>query len=131
MAGGTLGWLAHEGHVPRLDNLPVRALEETLALPSYPAYMQAAEVWRRAGLFVTPNSVDPARMKEQLLVLDIQTNLRRLGYGIAVSGQLDNATRQQAAVYAQKRRINRDLRVVHSALCKERGSVCRIEPALR
>lgn len=131
LAGGTLGWLAHEGHVPRLDNLPVRALEETLALPSYPAYMQAAEVWRRAGLFVTPNSVDPARMKEQLMVLDIQTNLRRLGYGIAVSGQLDNATRQQAAVYAQKRRINRDLRVVHSALCKERGSVCRIEPALR
>lgn len=131
LAGGTLGWLAHEGHVPRLDNLPVRALEETLALPSYPAYMQAAEVWRRAGLFVTPNSVDPARMKEQLMVLDIQTNLRRLGYGIAVSGQLDNATRQQAAVYAQKRRINRDLRVVHSALCKERGSVCRIDPALR
>ncbi len=60
-----------------------------------------------------------------MTVFDIQNNLKRLGYKLTVTGQMDAATRRAVIAYAKKRKLKTtDSETVRAALCKDLRGVC-------
>lgn len=100
-------------------------LEEALDLNRFVPYVQASSMLKQAGFFVSPPKVDPAVIRAGQMVVDIQSNLARLGYRVAVTGQMDDDTRRAVRMYAKKHRIKfADLQAVIASLCKDLKGEC-------
>jgi len=123
--GGAIGMLTHYDKLPRWNNQPMDTIEETLNLNRFVPYAQTFAWLKKAGFFVssqTAATIDPATVP---IVFDIQNNLKRLGYKVSVSGQMDYATQQAIDAYAKKRRLKAtDNQSVLASLCKDLRGVC-------
>ena len=123
--GASLGWLSHQNKLPRWDNFPINMIEETLNLNHFIPYAQAAAGLKKIGFFV-PSPANTLLMPTvDLVVLDIQNNLKRLGYKVTATGQIDNATQQAVAAYVKKRKLNSaEPQAILASLCKDLRGAC-------
>ncbi len=123
--GGAAGALTHYDNLPRWHNLPMNTLEKTLNLNRFAPYAQTFAWLKEAGFFVTTQPTFAIIPSIEPIVLDIQNNLKRLGYKLAVTGQMDAATRRAVIAYAKKRKLKTtDSETVRAALCKDLRGVC-------
>jgi peptidoglycan hydrolase-like protein with peptidoglycan-binding domain len=100
-------------------------IEETLNLNHFIPYAQAAAGLKKIGFFV-PSPANTLLMPTvDLVVLDIQNNLKRLGYKVTATGQIDNATQQAVAAYVKKRKLNSaEPQAILASLCKDLRGAC-------
>lgn len=123
--GGAIGMLTHYKKLPRWDNWPMNTIEETLSLNRFITYTQISAPIKAAGFFVSSRSSEIVIPGTYLIVVDIQTNLQRLGYKVAITGRMDEATRQAVATYAKKRKLKTtELPAVLTTLCKDTQGDC-------
>ena len=138
--GAALGLMSHHNTLPRWDNRPMYTIEEMLNLNRLAPYAHTSAWLKQLGFFVstrasaqemsksdalTPemNTFDP--VAADLLVMDIQTNLKTLGYSLRLTGQMNDPTRQAVAEYAKSRKLrSTELKVVLASLCEEMRGSC-------
>lgn len=123
--GGAIGMLTHYQKLPRWDNWPMNMIEETLSLNRFAPYAQISASLKTAGFFVSPRSSSTVMPDTDPSVVDIQVNLKRLGYIVAVTGRMDDATRQAVVAYAKRRKLKTtELQAVLTSLCKDIPGAC-------
>jgi hypothetical protein len=123
--GAALGMLTHFDKLPRWNNLPMRAIEQTFNLHRLEQYSQASAVARQAGFFTSSESTSAIPPGAGPIVLDIQNNLNRLGHKLKVTGEMDNATEQAMTAYAKRRKLNAsDPQAVLASMCKDLRGAC-------
>ncbi len=123
--GGALGLASHHDFVPRWNNAPLDAIEEKLDLNRFEPYARTAALLKQAGFFLSPATERPEMPSADAGVMDIQSNLKRLGYKVPVTGQMDDATRRTIAAYAKKRKLaSTEQHVVLTSLCKDLRGLC-------
>jgi hypothetical protein len=130
--GGSIGMLTHYQKLPRWDNWPMNMIEETLSLNRFAPYAQISASLKTAGFFVSSRSSSTLMPDTDPIVVDIQVNLKRLGYKVAVTGRMDDATRQAVVAYAKKRKLKTaELQAVLISLCKDIPGACTNAPQRR
>jgi heme/copper-type cytochrome/quinol oxidase subunit 2 len=123
--GGAIGMLTHYQKLPRWDNWPMNMIEETLTLNRFAPYAQISASLKTAGFFVSPRSSSNIIPDTDSSVVNIQVNLKRLGYKVAVTGRMDDATRQAVVAYAKKRKLKTtEPQAVLTSMCNHMPSSC-------
>lgn len=123
--GAGLGMLSHHDQLPRWDNAPMNTIEATLKLNRFMPYAQASAWLKQAGFFVSPTEAVSSMHDTEPVVFDLQNNLKRLGYKVAATGRMDEATRQAIAAYARKRKLKTtEPQAVLASLCKDLRGAC-------
>lgn len=131
MFGGSIGMLTHYKKLPRWDNWPMSVIEETLSLNSFAPYAKISVSVKKAGFFVSPGAAATVLPETDRTVVAIQVNLQSLGYKVAVTGRMDDVTRQAVVAYAKKRKLKTtDPQVVLTSLCKDIPGACTNAPQL-
>ena len=123
--GAGLGLLSHHDVVPKWNNLPAETVEAVLDLHRFAPYAHASARLERAGFFRKAPTAVPGMPHAQPLIADLQSNLKRLGYLVNVTGQMDNATQRAVAAYARKRKLDKtEHRLLLASLCKDLHGAC-------
>ncbi len=123
--GAALGMLTHFDQLPRWNNLPLSAIEQTFSLHRLEQYAQASAVVRQAGFFVSSQPAPVNTQGPYSVAFDIQNNLNRLGHKLKVTGEMDNATQQAVTAYAKRRKLNAsDPQAVLASMCKDLRGAC-------
>lgn len=123
--GVAIGILTHYQKLPRWDNWPMNMIEETLSLNRFVPYAQTSALLKTAGFFVSPRAAYTIMPATDPIVVDIQVSLKRLGYIVAVTGRMDDATRQAVVAYAKKRKLKTtEPQTVLTSLCKDIPGTC-------
>ena len=101
------------------------AIEKVLSLNRFAWYTQLIAPVKEAGVFVPPRAALTAMPEPARTIFAIQANLRRLGYQVPVTGQMDSVTRQTVVAYAKMRKLKTtEPQVVLTSLCKDIPGAC-------
>lgn len=125
--GGAIGMLTHHHKLPRWDNWPMNMIEETLGLNRFVSYNQISASLKKAGFFVSPPAAATITRDIDPIVINIQVNLKRLGYVVTATGRMDEATRQAVVIYAKRRKLKTtEPQAVLTSLCKDIPDACTV-----
>lgn len=118
--GGAIGMLSHHKKIPPWGNWPVNLIEETLSLNDFAPYTNFSAALNAAGFFVSPRSSATIQSDLDPIFADIQNKLNRLGYQVAVTGRMDDATQKALNAYAKRKKLKTaEPREVLTSLCKD------------
>lgn len=123
--GAGLGILSHQQYLPHWDNKPLSTIETTLNLLQLEPYNKVMHPIKSAGFLVSPPTFTNSLSRTELDVRDIQSNLIKLGYRLAVTGQVDKATQKAIAAYAKKRNLrSSEPSILQASLCQDLQGAC-------
>ena len=123
--GAGLGILSHHDKLQRWHNAPMEKIEETLNLNRITEYAHAAAWLKKYGFFISTREIRVAASSTEDLISDVQYNLKRLGYAVAVTGEMDRPTRLAMAEYSKKRNLKAtDPQSILRSLCADLHGSC-------